>query len=247
MAERKLMNRTTAAIVAAGGALLIAVAAPLAASAHVEVTPNTASAGSYALVNIKVPNESATAVTNKIELSLPTDTPFTSVSYVPVAGWNTELIRETLPSPVKVGDNTITEAVTKVVWTATSGHEISAGQLQVFPLSLGPVPDTGKIVMTADQTYSDGTVVSWSGIEDGAEHPAPTLYVNDVPESGHHDDAATAVADDHDATDMHSATDMQDTAAASDTIARGLGIGGLIVGLIGIVLAVAAMRRKAAN
>ncbi|MEO6942421.1 MAG: YcnI family protein [Terrimesophilobacter sp.] len=228
------MNRIPAIVTASGAALLLALAVPAPASAHVNVSPNTASAGSYALVNITVPNESATAVTNKVELSLPTGTPFLSVSYVPVAGWTTELIRTTLPSPVKVGDNTITEAVTKVVWTAKPGREISAGQLQVFPLSLGPVPDTGSIVMPADQTYSDGTIVSWSETTSSAQHPAPVLYVDDVPAGDHHASA----------TDTRGHSDTA-TADSSDTLARSLGIGGLIVGLIGIVVAVAALRRKA--
>jgi uncharacterized protein YcnI len=222
------VNRTLTIIGAAGAALLLALAAPAAASAHVTVSPNTASAGSYALLNVKVPNESATAVTNKIELSLPTDTPFTSVSYVPVAGWSADLVREALPSPVKVGDNTITEAVTKVIWTADPGFEITAGQLQVFPLSLGPVPDVGSIVFPAEQTYSDGTVVSWVETGNGAEHPAPVLYVNDAPAGDHHGDAAP------------------EPSSSSDAVARTLGIGGLVVGAVGIVVAVAALRRKAA-
>ncbi|MBB5632342.1 uncharacterized protein YcnI [Cryobacterium mesophilum] len=226
------MNRTSAIVTAAGAALILAIATPVAASAHVTVSPNTASAGSYALIDIKVPNESASAVTNKVELSLPTDTPFLSVSYVPVSGWTAELVRTTLPSPVTVGDNTITEAVTKVVWTASPGSEIRAGQLQVFPVSLGPVPDTGSIVMPADQTYSDGTVVSWSQTGSGAEHPAPVLFVNDAPAGDHHSDASDV--------DGHA-----DSASGSaDTLARSLGIGGLVVGTIGIVAAIAALRRK---
>lgn len=225
------MNHIPAIIAAAGAAFVLAIAAPLSASAHVTVSPNTASAGSYALVNIKVPNESATAVTTKIELSLPTDTPFLSVSYVPVAGWTADLVRTTLPSPVKVGDNTITEAVTKVIWTATPGFEISAGQLQVFPLSVGPVPSTGSIVMPAEQTYSDGTIVSWSDTKSGAEHPAPVLYVNDAPAADHHDAAGDTAG-------------HGDAASSSDALARSLGIGGLVVGAIGIVVAIAALRRK---
>lgn len=242
------MNRIPV-ITAAGAALLLALAAPAAASAHVSVAPNTASAGSYALINIKVPNESATAVTNKVELALPTDTPILNVSYVPVAGWTAELVRETLPAPVEVGGNTITEAITKVVWTASPGSEITDGQLQIFPISLGPVPDTGSIVMTADQTYSDGNVVSWSETGEGAQHPAPVLFINDAPASDHHSDAG-----DHETTDSHNAgADHADNAdannpasAGSDTIARGLGLGGLVVGAIGVVVAVVALRRKSA-
>lgn len=229
------MKRSTV-FVACGAALLLALAAPAAAFAHVTVTPNTAPAGSYALINIKVPNESATEVTVKVELALPTDTPILNVSYVPVAGWDTELVRNTLPTPVKVGDNTITEAITSVIWTATPGHEISDGQLQVFPLSIGPVPDTGSLVLTADQTYSDGTVVSWSEAGEAASHPAPVLYVNDAPASDHHNDTGGHTA---------STTNGDETvSAAPDTIARGLGIGALAVGAIGLVFGVVALRRK---
>ncbi len=214
-------------LLAAGAGLLLAVVTPLAASAHVTVAPNSAAAGSWTLLNVKVPNESATAVTNKVELSLPTDTPILNVSYVPVTGWTTKLVQETLPTPVKIGENTITEAVTKVVWTASPGFEISAGQLQVFPLSLGPIPDTGKLVMPAEQTYSDGTVVSWSETSETAEHPAPVLYVNDAPTGGHSQPAAASTT--------------------ADTIARGLGIGGLVLGAIGAALGIAALRRSSAD
>lgn len=246
------MNRTSV-IVAAGAALLLAVAAPAAASAHVTVAPDTTPAGSWALVDIKVPNESATAVTNKVELALPTDTPILNVSYVPVAGWSTELVSETLPAPVEVGGNTVTEAITTVVWTAAPGHEIGDGQLRVFPLSLGPIPDTGKLVLTADQTYSDGNIVSWADTSEGAEHPAPVIYVNDAPagEPGSADDAdASDEATGHDSgtndDENEEATSNDEGSSPTDTIARGLGIGGLVVGAIGVAVAVSAVRRKSA-
>ena len=213
--------------------LALVVAAPLAASAHVSVDPAQAKPGSYTLITLKVPNESETAVTTKVEVSLPADTPFASVSYVPVAGWTAELVRTTLPEPVTVGESKITEAVTSVIWTANPGSGITAGQLQLFPLSVGPVPDTGSIRLPADQTYSDGSVVSWSESGDGAEHPAPVLYVNDAPADGHHggaDMTATAATD----------------AGSADVLARVLGIAGLIIGVVGLVLAFV-VRRPAAK
>ncbi len=228
--------------VAAGAGLLLALAAPLATSAHVTVSPNVASADSYALVTFKVPNESATATTVKIEADFPTDTPFSSVSYVPVSGWSAELVTETLPKPVKIGENEITEAVTKIVWTADPGVGVSAGQLQLFPVSLGPVPDVGSVVFTVNQTYSDGTVVSWSETATDSNHPAPVLYVNDPPPGDHHaadggDDHATAGGESVD----HAATPA---GSASDPIARGLGISGLVLGAIGLVAAIVVSRRK---
>lgn len=245
-----MKNRTTlsAATVAAGAGLLLALAAPLAASAHVTVSPNTASAGSYALVTVKVPNESATAVTDRLEIELPADAPFSSVSYVPVAGWDAELVRETLPEPVTVGGNEITEAVTSIVWTARPGSEIASGQLQLFPVSLGPVPDVDKIVFAAHQGYSDGTVVSWTETTDGAEHPAPILYVNEAPASGHHGPADEHAQEGGDDPAPGASDDSPDGAAdtvATDAVARGLGIGGLVIGAVGVAVAVVALRRKA--
>ena len=235
------MKRTTTLFVAAGAGLLLALAAPLAAFAHVTVTPNAASAGSYALIAITVPNESATAVTNTIELDFSADTPFSSVSYVPVAGWSAELLRETLPSPVTVGDNEITEAVTKIIWTANPGSETAAGQLQLFPVSFGPVPDVGKLVLAAQQTYSDGTVVSWSETGESAARPAPILYVNDAPTSDHH--APSPADGDHGDFDHANETETF-SAATRDLVARGIGIGGLVIGAIGVVIAVVALRRR---
>ncbi|MCU1407688.1 MAG: hypothetical protein JWQ43_3991 [Glaciihabitans sp.] len=237
--NRNTLTKSTIAIFAG---VAMAVAVPLAASAHVSINPNAAVAGSYSLVTFKVPNESATAATNKVEVSLPTDTPFTSVSYVPVTGWTTEIVRETLPEPVEVGESEITEAATSVIWTADSGSEIISGQLQQFALSLGPVPDTGSIALPAEQTYTDGTVVSWSETEDDAEHPAPVLYINDSAPSDHHGAATTD--DDHAEEDTDTATTSD--AGTDDVLARILGLAGLVLGAVGLVLGITARRKNAA-
>jgi uncharacterized protein YcnI len=232
--RKKTMKKSSTlyAITALTAGVVLALAAPLAAGAHIEVGPDQADAGSYPLIDFKVPSESATAVTNKIELTLPEDTPFGSVSYVPVPGWTTQLIKSTLATPITTDDGTVTEAVTKVVWTAQPGSEITADQTGIFPLVLGPVPDTGKIVLSVDQTYSDGSVVSWSETSEAAEHPAPVLYVNDAPPASEHSQSEGASVEvDH------------DTSAGDDTIARVLGIGGLVLGAIGLVVGITARRK----
>lgn len=226
--KSQYLARASAAV--ALGAV-VALAVPLAASAHVTIDPGQAEAGSYTVVTVKVPNESDTATTNRVELSLPTDTPFASVRYVPVAGWTAELVRETLPEPVTVGGNDITEAVTSVIWTADPGSEIGAGQLQLFPLSVGPVPDVGSLTLPAAQGYSDGSTVHWSDAGEEAEHPAPVLYVNDAPPTDGHGSSPSVSA--------------ASPADGPDILARVLGIAGLVVGVVGIVLAATARRRAA--
>jgi uncharacterized protein YcnI len=231
---------TKSALALAAGATL-AVAAPLAAMAHVSIDPGQADAGTYALITVNVPNESETEKTNRVELKLPTDTPFTSVRFVPVAGWDAELVRSVLPEPVMVGEAEVTEAVTSIVWTAQPGSELGAGALLLLPVSLGPVPDVGSVVLTANQTYTDGDVVSWSGTEEGAEKPAPVLYVNDEP-VGHHD-AAAADEDAHgDGDGDPGESGPAEASNGSDPVARGLGLAGLIAGLGAVVLAFAFRR-----
>jgi uncharacterized protein YcnI len=239
------VTRISAAL---GAGAFLAIAAPLAASAHVTINPSAAEAGSYATVTVKVPNESATATTTRVELSLPEDTPFTSVRYVPVAGWTTELVRETLPEAVTVNDAEVTEAVTSVIWTADAGSEISDGQLQQFTVSLGAVPDVGSVALPAIQSYSDGTQVEWAGLEADAEYPAPVLYVNDEAPSDSHGSHA---AEDEDSAGQEHTEEVAAATSASDsdsgdTLARVFGIGGLVFGAAGLVLGLTARRRNAA-
>ena len=235
------MNRYAKSALAIAAGATLALAAPLAASAHVTLDDNTAEAGSFSVITFKVPNESATEATTKVTVTLPADTPFAYVSYVPVPGWTTELTKTTLDTPVEGEDGTVTEAVTAVTWTADAGSEIQDGQIQFFPLSVGPVPNTGSIVLPVDQTYTDGTVVSWSETGEDAEHPAPVLFVNDAPAADHHggsdDDASIDVTE----------TDAAGTSSSTDVLARVLGIGGLVIGAVGIVLAVTARRKNTAE
>ena len=182
-----------------------------AAFAHVTVTPNTATPGGYTRVAFNVPNEKPDASTVKLEVVLPADHPFASVSVQPVPGWSATPQRSKLPQPVQTDDGQVTEAVTSIVW---QGGQIQPGQFQQFLVSLGPLPkDTGKLAFKALQTYSDGSVVRWIDVPDGSgaepEHPAPTLSLVAA--------VAPVVA--------------EPAAAATDSTARALGGGGLALAI----------------
>ncbi|MCS5728988.1 YcnI family protein [Herbiconiux moechotypicola] len=236
-----------ASALVAGAAL--ALAAPLSASAHVHVDPAQAEAGGYTVITFRVPTESATASTTSVTVDLPTDTPFTSVSYQPVPGWSAVVTTAELPSPVTVGDATLTEAPVSVTWTADDGVGILPGQYQQFPLSVGPVPDTGSVLLPTHQQYSDGTVVDWdeetpaSGEE--PENPAPVLYIGDeAPTEGHDHESASGVG----ATTGTDGAEGAEGAEGADgqvaSIALGLGIGGFVLGAGALVLAAAALLRR---
>ena len=64
---------------AVGLTAFLALAAPIAASAHVHVDPGSAAAGGYSTLTFKVPNESATASTTRRPLSCSTPTQRSSV------------------------------------------------------------------------------------------------------------------------------------------------------------------------
>lgn len=168
-----------ALVAAAACAGVLALAAP--AAAHVTVNPDEATKGGYARLAFRVPTESDTASTTKLEVALPTDAPLTSVSTMPVPGWSATVERRKLDQPLNRNGTQITEVPSRIIWTAGPGAAIKPGQFQEFAISAGPLPDSvDRLVFKALQTYSDGTVVRW--IEEppangGAEpeNPAPVV------------------------------------------------------------------------
>jgi uncharacterized protein YcnI len=226
---------------ALGAAALLALGAPLSASAHVSLEENTATPGTFATLTFRVPNETADASTNKLTVTMPRGAGLlSSVSYIPVPGWTADVVTSKLATPITHGDDTITEAVTQVTFTAAPGSEYGPGSLGIFKLFVGPVPDVGRLTLPVDQGYSDGAVVSWSGAPT-SEHPAPVLYVDDTPVVDHDADSApvATVAPG----DGHAATQ---SAPASDVIARALGGVGLVLGAIALVIAIVGRRPKKA-
>ena len=243
--SRKTILRRALIGLTAGAALAIAV--PLAASAHVTVNPDTATPGSYATVNFRVPTESETASTVKLEVTLPTDTPLSAVLVQPVPGWTATVEKGALPAPVEVDGNTLTQAPLRIVWQADPGVGIGQDQFQIFSAVLGPVPDTGSIVLPATQTYSDGEVVDWAATPDEVAaddtlEPAPVLYINDTPPSGEHSHSGHSTA-----TASPDADEMTTTSASSDDssgVAVGLSIAALVVAVAGAVLGALAFARR---
>ncbi|MEU8167891.1 YcnI family protein [Micromonospora sp. NPDC049004] len=198
------------------------------ASAHVTVNPKEATQGGYARVAFRVPNESDTASTTKLEVVLPENAPIGSVSTIPVPGWTVTTEKRKVDPPIDVHGSQLTEAVSKITWTATGDAAVKPGQFQEFGVSMGPLPKVESMVFKTLQTYSDGNISRWidepqPGGEE-PEKPAPVLTLTAAGPSASAAPAATAVA---------AADDDDDE---SDGTAIGLGIAGLVAGLAGLVL-----------
>ncbi|HJQ06523.1 MAG TPA: YcnI family protein [Nocardioides sp.] len=180
------MRRSLLAGSAAVPVALVALGAP--ALAHVTVDPDTAPGGGYTTVAFRVPTESDTASTTQVQVYLPTDHPFGSVSVRPVTGWRYRVVEQKLTTPITTDDGQVSQAVSQIAWTATSrATAIKPGEFQDFSVSLGPLPDSGSVVFKVLQTHSDGEVARWiqPAVEGQAEpeHPAPTLTLTPAGES----------------------------------------------------------------
>ena len=214
-----------------------------AAHAHVSVHPDSTESGSFSQLTFRVPNESDTAGTVKVEVTLPQDKPFLDVSTKPVPGWTATVTKAPLTAPVTIEGTTLTEVARTVTWQAQPATRIDPGQYQDFDISVGPLPAAGTILLPATQTYSDGTVVAWDQPTPAGgpepEHPAPELVVT---AAGTPTASATAAGGATAAAAPANTSQPADN--DTDTPARILGGAALAVALVGAVLAVWGRRRR---
>ncbi len=141
----------------------LAVAAALvfcaSASAHASLSPPVVTAGTTQMFTLAVPTEKEGATTTQIELTPPEG--FAIDSFVAEAGWK----RATDQSGS--GEEVV---IRKATWT---GGATPTGEAAVFQF-VGRPDQAKTYAFKVRQTYSDGTVVDWSGAE-GSEEPAPSV------------------------------------------------------------------------
>ena len=187
MASRVALG-TVAAVAAA---CLVLVAAP--GWAHVTVNPREATRGGFTALSFRVPTESDSTSTTKVQVFLPQDHPLASVSVRPHPGWHASVVTKKFATPLSTDDGKVTRGVYSVTWTPDAPkNALKPGEYDEFDLSVGPLPDVPSLTFKTLQTYSDGTVVRW--IDEPAaeghpepEHPAPVLTL--VPASSPDDPA----------------------------------------------------------
>ena len=174
------MVRFGAFIAAVGGALVVTASA----LAHAEVSPAVALAKRGQLFTVAVPTEKQGVTTTKVELTRPAG--FAIDSFVPSAGWKREV------------------KSTHVTW---SGGSVPTDEDAVFQF-LASADVARTYTFEVRQTYSDGSVVDWSGPE-SSDTPAPQVELKSSLGDG----------------------------GAGNTLA----IVALVVGALGVVVAVAAL------
>lgn len=219
----------------AGGALLV-LAAPLAASAHVTVTPSSTAAGTSSVLTFAFGHGCDGSPTTALTFDIPESIMAVAPTLHP--NWTIEKIAD--------GDR-----IAQIVYTAIT--PVEDGFRDAIELSVRLPQDAAgeTLVFPVLQTCAEGET-NWNELaEEGAaepESPAPTILVTEATgnEQGHgaaSDDAGATGHDDHDDEDAET-TDAAAPAGSDDVIARVLGIGGLVVGVVGIVLALSARRPR---
>jgi uncharacterized protein YcnI len=215
---KKPLKSVGVCAIALGAGILIALTPAAAASAHVSASATSTAAGSSTVVTFSVPHgcdgSPTTVVTIEVPESVPAVTPTVNPS------WTVEKVVEQLAEPLMdAHGNEITERVTSVVY-ATTGAGLADGYRDTFELSLRlPDGEAGDVVaFPVVQTCAEGTA-EWVG-EDA---PSVTLTAA-VEGDGHGEVAAEAPP------------------GASDPLARVFGVAGLVVGAVGVVIAVLGRR-----
>lgn len=170
--------RVTVTVAATG---LFVLASAGIASAHVTAhSPDSPAKGGDAEIVFRVPDESDTAHTVKIEVDFSTTSPLSNADIKPVPGWTAQEVMMTLPKPVRMDNEDVTTAVRSITWTAQPGQGIDPGQFQEFAISVEGLPDnTNELDMPATQTYDDKQVVHWNqqtvAGQPEPDHPTPRL------------------------------------------------------------------------
>jgi periplasmic copper chaperone A len=231
---------------AAIGALVAAgvVGTALSASAHVGVHPDVTNAGEGAQLTFRVPDESDTASTIKLVITLPQDRPFNDVSTKPMPGWTATVTDAPLPRPVTVGGATITKAPHTVTWTAQPGNKIAPGEYQEFSFATDALPAAGEMLLPAAQYYSDGSLTRWTEPtvpgKAEPEHPVPAFTV--TPATATEASVASTPAVSSQASDK-----TTPAATTTDTTARILGGAALLVAVVGGGLVLLRRRPRSDN
>jgi len=153
----KRFSRRGPIVLAATGLAALVLASV--ASAHATVSPVVAKSRALQLFTLAVPTETEGGTTVKIELTPPSG--FSIDSFAPAAGW--KRAERTSGS----GEET---TVNKVTW---AGGRVPTGEDSVFQFLATP-SSSKSYSFKVRQTYSDGSIVDWTGPE-SSDSPAPVI------------------------------------------------------------------------
>ena len=149
-------KRLPLAFVCAAASALVAASV---ASAHARISPAVSLSKTLQLYSLAVPTEKAGVSTTRVVLTVPQG--FSIDSFVPAPGWR-RVLQQT-----GSGESAV---IQKVTWT---GGHVPTEEDSLFQF-LGQPASNGTYTFEVQQTYSDGSIVDWTGPE-SSDTPAPTI------------------------------------------------------------------------
>ncbi|WP_182377271.1 YcnI family protein [Nocardioides sp. WS12] len=237
------VRRFTLPALSGTAALAIVALSAGAASAHVTVTPNVTSAGSYAVLTFSVGHGCEGSPTTKMTIAMPEEIPSVTPTVNP--NWSVEKVAQKLDKPIKdAHGNEITERIAQVVYTAKT--PLVDGYRDTVELSVQLPDAVGEtlafpVVQTCAKGETGWTETAAEGQDaEELEHPAPTVTITEASAEGHHGGAASDKKDaDHEETSNGkvSANDR----GTNDN--GGVAVVGLVAGLGGLALGGLALAR----
>ena len=127
--------------------------------AHARISPVVVESKQLQLFSLAVPTEKENLTTTKIELTVPQG--FGIDSFVAAPGWKRQV------QQTGSGEDAV---IQKVTWT---GGKVPTGEDSLFQFLAQPAK-SGTYTFQVEQTYSDGSIVDWTGSE-SSDAPAPTI------------------------------------------------------------------------
>ncbi|KQP69039.1 nuclear export factor GLE1 [Microbacterium sp. Leaf288] len=229
-------SRTRRVVIGVTAGLALAIGAPLAASAHVHVTPETAAAGGTETLTFSFSHGCDGSPTTALAVDIPAGVG--NATPVVQGGWTItrELGTDGVPTRVVyTADTPVEDGFAAAVSMDVLFTEGTAGTALAFPVT---------------QTCAAGET-AWTQIaEDGEDPhdldaPAPLVAVGaaaDDADAGHADaDGSGHASDDAAAADAEAAASV----ASADPVARWLAAGGLAAGIAALVVVLVRGRRRA--
>lgn len=175
------MKRISMRRAAAHAGVLVAVLALApSAFAHAELFPNQIPSGDGYLLNLAVPNEKDNASTTQIQITMPADFDLEHVAAVP--GWTAVVAGQKMVNGEMQGGTSIT-------WKG----RLRGTALAVLPFT-GVPKKAQQYAFTVRQTYSDGSVVVWSGDESSDTPAAHVTATAEASGSGGSSDSGKTIA-----------------------------------------------------
>lgn len=235
----KLTTPILAAAAVTVGALL-ALASPIAASAHISVDAPSTAAGSSTVLTFALPHGCDASSTTSISIDIPEGVVGVTPTVNP--GWSVSTTVVEGARAIDLGDGTIPVPLESVLYTADTpfpdGLRTTFALSAAFPADAAGETFEFPILQTCEIGETNWNETTVDG-EDEPAHPAPAITVTAATgdEHGHGTSETESVA-------THDEGVSTTAASADDVLARILGAGGLVVGAVGIVLAVTARRKQ---